>query len=217
MFSTEQDPADGISAVKLMGLAQSAGQRIYDINSNNYQSILPNLYHDNETLIEIQNAIYVGKRVITHTYPIQTPAWTSSGYIIIDMETGNGAYKIGGGFNGGEQGFDVFIDSLLEVSFPVCEGTYLERLGENYLNVNTAIPGLLLPLGTGLITQFILARILKTWGPLAGFISALLTGNPGYFAVGLFTSLVHFFTVALSFQVGIAIGSGIKAVMCRSK
>jgi hypothetical protein len=39
--------------------------------------------------------------VITHTDPISVPGWQGAGYVITDMETGAGAWKIGGGLNGG--------------------------------------------------------------------------------------------------------------------
>ncbi|VAW40675.1 hypothetical protein MNBD_GAMMA01-1142, partial [hydrothermal vent metagenome] len=41
------------------------------------------------------------KEVITHTDSISVPGWTGAGYIIFDPVTGDGAYKIAGGANGG--------------------------------------------------------------------------------------------------------------------
>jgi hypothetical protein len=42
----------------------------------------------------------VGKEVITHTDAVTIPGWSGAGYIILDPETGSGAYKISGGANG---------------------------------------------------------------------------------------------------------------------
>ena len=57
-----------------------------------------NLRLDPETLGEIRQALNSGKEVITHTDPISVPGWQGAGYVITDMETGAGAWKIGGGF-----------------------------------------------------------------------------------------------------------------------
>ena len=46
---------------------------------------------------EIRTALAAGKEVTTHTDAISVPGWSGAGYIIMDPETGIGAYKIGGG------------------------------------------------------------------------------------------------------------------------
>ena len=50
---------------------------------------------------EIRAALAVGKEVIVHTDPISVPGWSGAGYVIFDAETGAGAWKIGGGGDGG--------------------------------------------------------------------------------------------------------------------
>ncbi len=62
---------------------------------------LPNIHLDTNTMEEIRNALAVGKEVTTHTDPVSVPGYTGAGYVIIDPDTGIGAYKIGGGMNGG--------------------------------------------------------------------------------------------------------------------
>jgi len=62
--------------------------------------LLPNIKHDSLTMDEIRNALNSGKGEITHTDAIQVPGWSGTGYIIIDPESGSGAYKIAGGANG---------------------------------------------------------------------------------------------------------------------
>lgn len=44
---------------------------------------------------------------IVHTDPISVPGWTGAGYILLDPQTGHGAYKITGGKNGNNT-FDPF-------------------------------------------------------------------------------------------------------------
>jgi hypothetical protein len=52
-------------------------------------------------MAEITEALAGGKEVITHTDAIEVPGWQGAGYIILDPQTGDGAYKISGGGNGG--------------------------------------------------------------------------------------------------------------------
>ena len=78
-----------------------SGQRIYHITQANQATILPNIHHDPDTMDEIKNALNAGQEVITHTDAVSVPGWSGAGYIIIDPVTGDGAYKISGGGNGG--------------------------------------------------------------------------------------------------------------------
>jgi hypothetical protein len=52
-------------------------------------------------MAEIRAALAVGKEVVTHTAAVSVPGWTGAGYVILDPQTGVGAWKIGGGNNGG--------------------------------------------------------------------------------------------------------------------
>ena len=102
LFTTDpSNPADAISAVKALSKASEQGQRIYHITQVNQGTALPNINHDQNTMAEIRNALNVGKEVITHTDAVSVPGWSGAGYIILDPRTGDGAYKIGGGANGG--------------------------------------------------------------------------------------------------------------------
>jgi hypothetical protein len=52
--------------------------------------------------------------VITHTDPISVPGWSGAGYVITDPETGAGAWKIGGGLNGGFMiGFSIGVSTAI--------------------------------------------------------------------------------------------------------
>lgn len=100
MFVNAENPGEAISAVKALQKASSAGQRIYHVTRDNQASVLAAIHHDAETMNEIRNALNVGKEVITHTDAVSVPGWSGVGYIIVDPETGDGAYKISGGNNG---------------------------------------------------------------------------------------------------------------------
>ncbi|MCP5159744.1 MAG: hypothetical protein H6975_10100 [Gammaproteobacteria bacterium] len=101
MFVTPENPGEAISAVKALAKANAQGQRIYHITPANQTTTLPNIHHHPETLAEIHSALAVGLEVITHTDAVSVPGWSGAGYILFDPETGSGAYKIGGGGNGG--------------------------------------------------------------------------------------------------------------------
>jgi len=101
MFTSPTNPGEAISAVKALTLANQQGQRTYHITKENQLTALPNIHHDASTMSEIQSALAVGKEVITHTDSISVPGWTGAGYVILDAETGEGAYRISGGSNGG--------------------------------------------------------------------------------------------------------------------
>jgi hypothetical protein len=100
LFSTTENPAQGISAVKALQIANEQGIPIYTINQTNIATILPQLQLDSETIADIQNAVNAGKEVTVSKTDITFNGWTGCGYIIIDPATGAGAYMISGGVNG---------------------------------------------------------------------------------------------------------------------
>lgn len=93
--------AEGVSAVKAIAIAQAEGQRIYTINSENRATALPKLTIGGDVGAEIRNAIQAGKEVTFHESRINAHGWSGYGYIIIDPDTGAGAYLIEGSGNGG--------------------------------------------------------------------------------------------------------------------
>ena len=100
IFSGATVLPDAISAVNALSKANASGQRIYHITQLNQATVLPNIHHGPATMAEIQNALNIGKEVITHTDAVTVPGWSGAGYIILDPVTGDGAYKISGGKNG---------------------------------------------------------------------------------------------------------------------
>ncbi len=101
MFVTPEHPGEAVSAIKALSKAAAAGQRSYHITQANQAVTLPNIHHGAETMSEIRAGLAAGMEVITHADAVSVPGWTGAGYIIFDPQTGNGAYKIGGGQNGG--------------------------------------------------------------------------------------------------------------------
>jgi hypothetical protein len=101
MFSTEENPAHGISAVKALQLAAAEGQKIWTITQTNLNTALAaiNLPSDIET--DIRNSVNAGMEVTAHEAAVDFYGSSQVGYIVIDPETGAGGYLIGGGENGG--------------------------------------------------------------------------------------------------------------------
>ncbi|HDR46806.1 MAG TPA: hypothetical protein ENN94_03795 [Geoalkalibacter subterraneus] len=114
MFTTRENPGIAVSAVKALKIALSEGQRIYRINKANMAAALPNLHFSGETIDEIRQAVMAGKEVITHMDPIAIPGWKGAGYVITDPETGAGAWKIGGGLNGGLGPFGALLTGVAQ-------------------------------------------------------------------------------------------------------
>jgi len=100
LFSTTANPAEAVSAVKALAIANSPGIPIYQINQANISSVLPNLQLDPDTIYDIQNAVNAGKEVTVSQTNINFNGWNGCGYLIIDPETGAGAYMISGGSSG---------------------------------------------------------------------------------------------------------------------
>ena len=120
MFSTPENPAEGISAVKALAIASAEGQKIYTIDQSNLTAALNAIELEDHSEDEIRNAVLAGNIVTAHQYQINFNGWIGEGYIILDPDTGSGAYKIGGGENGGLlQLFSTFAQVIFFITLAV--------------------------------------------------------------------------------------------------
>lgn len=103
--NTPVKEAEGISAVKALKIAMQQGQKVYTITQANQATVLPLLNHSANVMQDIQNALVAGKVVTVSANKISYNGWTGSGYILLDQNTGAGAYLIGGGADGGETAY----------------------------------------------------------------------------------------------------------------
>ncbi len=147
IYSTGQAPTDGVSAVKLLALANQLGMKVYSINNANLNVILPLLIVDASVKNEISNAASAGKEVVISQSNLTLGSWTGVGYTITDPLTGAGAYKISGGTNGG------FLEAL-------------KWLVKGYV-VKLAATAHILGLDD-------IAGTVGRWGSLAGFVIGLI-------------------------------------------
>lgn len=100
-YSVQGDGGSGVSAVKLLGIANEIGQKIYHITKNNIDTVIHDLRLSSDVLSEIRNSVTSDKEVIVHTDNITLNNWYGAGYFVLDPQTYSGAYKISGGLNGG--------------------------------------------------------------------------------------------------------------------
>ena len=100
-FSTEEEPAEGVSAVYAIAKAQAEGQRVFHITQDNLQEALAEISISPESRLDIQRAVgQFGYEAVVHEAPITVPGWRGSGYILTHPDTGDGVYMIDGGKNG---------------------------------------------------------------------------------------------------------------------
>jgi len=98
---TNTPKAEGMSAVKALAVAAAQGQRTYAITNSNVAGALARISMPAEVEHEIAFAASTGKRVTVHESAFSYAGQSSVGYVIVDQETGGGAYKILGGADGG--------------------------------------------------------------------------------------------------------------------
>ena len=100
LFSAPDSPAQGISTVKALNIANDQGIPIYTINQQNITTTLPQLQIGQQVKDDIVNAVNAGKVVTVSKTNINFNGWIGCGYIITNPETGAGAYMISGGASG---------------------------------------------------------------------------------------------------------------------
>ncbi|QOC23511.1 hypothetical protein IC757_05050 [Wenzhouxiangella sp. AB-CW3] len=101
-FSTEVEPAEGVSAVAAIAKAQAEGQRVFHVTQDNLDEAMAEISISQASREDIQRAVsQFGYEAIVHEAPITVPGWRGSGYILTDPDTGAGSYMIDGGKNGG--------------------------------------------------------------------------------------------------------------------
>ncbi len=83
-------------AVKTLDMALRVGQKRYVLGKMNvaiHNEVLESVQFDQDAKSEIVNALSAGKTVKVHERPININGWIGSGYVVLDSETGSGAYK----------------------------------------------------------------------------------------------------------------------------
>ncbi|MEW6104432.1 MAG: hypothetical protein AB1630_11575, partial [bacterium] len=92
---------ESVSAVKIMQIANSQGIPVYQLTKDNISQVLPILQVSSDVKSDLQDSINAGKVVTIPRSNITYNGWNGIGYIILDPDTGAGAYMISGGLAGG--------------------------------------------------------------------------------------------------------------------
>jgi len=91
-----------VSAVKLLTVANSQGQRIYTINSANAPAVLPILELPSVVLQDVAGSVNAGLEVTVSAGLVNYGGQNTAGYIVLDPVTGSASYKIASGEDGGK-------------------------------------------------------------------------------------------------------------------
>lgn len=114
--------ANGYSAVKILAVAASQGQKIFTFTTRNqadHASMLGQITVEEGVKGEIANALANGFEVTIHEAPIAENGFVGSGYTLIDPSTGAGAWKVSGGANGG------WVGTAGEIGIAIAAGALL--------------------------------------------------------------------------------------------
>ncbi len=200
LFSTDEEPVEGISAVKALAIASQQGQRIYTFTQDNL-SYLSDLTVDQGTKDEIQDQVQAGMVATVHQHPITYAGWTGVGYTIVDPETGAGGYKISGGSDG----------MLMRLKEELEKGIQYIAVLEDSLDEST---DLFKPI------RKLLSQVKRTLSNLVAIIDIYLECNAaaGLLGLGLFIGMAYIFAqvaTVLAAVVGFSCSfAGVLSVPC---
>jgi hypothetical protein len=103
------EPVQGVSALSAIALAVAQNQPIFQITEDNFSLVRSQLAQSPDVIRDIQNAVAAGQSVLISQGTVQLEEWAGTGYMIIDPQTGSGAYRISGGQNGGAMNSQVML------------------------------------------------------------------------------------------------------------
>ncbi len=101
LYSFPDDPVEGVSAFKALDIAWEQDIPLYSVTEENIEEILPQLTLDSAVINDIINGVNAGLEVTVSRDNIDFEGWHGCGYVMLDSDTGGGAFMISGGYNGG--------------------------------------------------------------------------------------------------------------------
>jgi hypothetical protein len=90
----------GSNTMRLLQLANEQKVPIYRLTAGNIAANRAALQHAPEVMTDIDNALNAGLEVIIPQTRQSNGAWTGSGYIMLDPNTGSADYRVSGGLSG---------------------------------------------------------------------------------------------------------------------
>ncbi|MCC6442885.1 MAG: hypothetical protein IT210_05435, partial [Armatimonadetes bacterium] len=102
LFSKTEGYVGSVSTVKLLDIAARQGTPVYKVDTSNINTVLGQLQQSESVTAAIADAVSAGKEVFVPKAAVNLDGWTGSGYMVLDKDTGAGAYMIDGGLSGGK-------------------------------------------------------------------------------------------------------------------
>ena len=130
----------------------------------------PGVSADRETLAEVEQAVEPGYTVILPEKETVLNDWKGTGYLILNPETGAGAYRISGGLSGGSTSTAVTIAGVCAVIVLIC---LLVLLAVGIVNLLAFMYAAALGLAAQAVCALLLLLMLESYGGLAIRISNL--------------------------------------------
>lgn len=188
--NTKEKEAQGISAVKALQIASSQGQTIYTVTKANYAEILPKLNHSTDVMTDVRNAINAGKEVTISQTQVHAFGWSGTGYIVLDPESGVGAYLIGGGADGGwtqeQAGYASGLSAGIAISGMLIAFDGLSAITADPLVTPILTTFVILPFLIGNLIGILISGTLFGWSDLAyscylaGLVNGLALSSLGF-------------------------------------
>lgn len=100
MLSVPGNPANGLSAVKALQMANDQSIPVYTINKSNVGLVVPQLQIDPVVVSDINDAVNAGLEVTVSKTAVNFFGQLVVGYIIVNPINGDGSYKVAQGANG---------------------------------------------------------------------------------------------------------------------
>lgn len=186
LFSTPENPAQGISAIKALKIANDQGIPIYTISQSNIAVILPQLQVSADVKTNITNAVNAGKVVTVSKTNINFNGWIGVGYIIIDPVTGAGAYMIeaiSGGWLILFWVVQILLSLLLRAPIGILVSTLVSIIGSYVIKI---LSGEDVPILTERQVAGTILNIITQITMAAGIVAVLPLGTIGLFPFTIF-------------------------------
>jgi RHS repeat-associated protein len=171
----------GVSAAKVLAVANDRRIPVYMVDATNVGSVLPLLQVTADTKQEIQNAIAAGNRVVVPEREVTIGKWSGIGYVIQDPVLGTGVYQIDGGLSGAEVA-GCAVGFLANVVFGKLLAKYVNQFAERLLKKGLARSALLagagamFPIAAAVVGQFM--WWLSFQAALIDFVEMMATATP---------------------------------------
>lgn len=126
---------ESVSTMSVLAKAQEENIDLLLLSKNNLDTEIAKLNTDETTKQTVINAVNSGKVVTIPAEDVDIDDWHGTGYIVMNPETGAGAYMISGGLNGGSSPVTVVSAFMVNMMFSVVDMIELMSTMVNCLQI----------------------------------------------------------------------------------